>query len=458
MFSKKYWILLIIISLSYLLSAKDYQIIFQIEGLPQSEVLLTDFKGNDNSIIDSVQSNADGLVVFTLSDKYQTGMYKIVFLQNQFIDFVFNKEDIHIKTSLPSFKEKIQVIKSKENKVFIDFLRFQAETDNKLDVLNYVNTNYPQSDFLKTAQKEYNTIINEYESYVSKVINENKNLYSSKLITVKKENYPSIDIPSYLQNDYKKSNYFKNVDFSDTSLIYSDVLTQKAINYLSLFSSKHYSEEQQNRFFIQAIDTILAKTQNYPKTYDFIVDYLISGFESMGYIEVVRYISDQYLQLNSCENENNRTTLQRKAYSNKFLIEGEKYPEFSLKTNEGIEFSSKDKSDKYILLMFWATWCPHCREEIPQLKKIFNYKTIPFDIVTISLDTSVTDWSNFVTQMKLTDFVNHCDGKGWDGDIATKFNVYASPTYFLLHNGVIISKPLEIQSLARQLQKEGLIR
>ncbi len=48
---------------------------------------------------------------------------------------------------------------------------------------------------------------------------------------------------------------------------------------------------------------------------------------------------------------------------------GEIAPDFKLKNLDGETFMLSDCKCKTVLLVFGATWCPHCRKEIPDLKK-----------------------------------------------------------------------------------------
>lgn len=66
---------------------------------------------------------------------------------------------------------------------------------------------------------------------------------------------------------------------------------------------------------------------------------------------------------------------------------GKVAPEFSLPDTAGVSVSLSDFRGKYVLLDFWASWCPPCRRENPNVVKAFNeYKDKNFTIVGISLD------------------------------------------------------------------------
>ena len=69
------------------------------------------------------------------------------------------------------------------------------------------------------------------------------------------------------------------------------------------------------------------------------------------------------------------------------------------------------------------------------LPKIYNLykdqKEKKFEVLAVSIDTSQTEWLNFIKINKL-DWLNVSDLKGWEGKAATDYFIYATPTMFLL--------------------------
>ena len=53
-------------------------------------------------------------------------------------------------------------------------------------------------------------------------------------------------------------------------------------------------------------------------------------------------------------------------YAQNLLKTGTVAPEFSLPMPNRKIFSLADHKGKYILLDFWASWCPDCRKDIPK--------------------------------------------------------------------------------------------
>jgi peroxiredoxin len=51
-------------------------------------------------------------------------------------------------------------------------------------------------------------------------------------------------------------------------------------------------------------------------------------------------------------------------------LPGNRAPEFTLKDLSGKDIKLSDLRGKVVVLNFWATWCPPCREEIPSMMRL----------------------------------------------------------------------------------------
>lgn len=95
----------------------------------------------------------------------------------------------------------------------------------------------------------------------------------------------------------------------------------------------------------------------------------------------------------------------------KDLIKSGQAPDFTLPGTDGKTYSLKDFRGKTLIIDFWATWCPDCREEMPQLldlqKKLNGRKDIV--MVGVSFDTDPAKLEAYVKEqgigwLQLSDF------------------------------------------------------
>ena len=87
---------------------------------------------------------------------------------------------------------------------------------------------------------------------------------------------------------------------------------------------------------------------------------------------------------------------------------------------------------KVVLVDFWATWCPPCRGEVPNVVAEYKkYHDKGFEIVGISLDQDKAALLAFTKDHEMT-WPQYFDGKGWDNTISSGFGVSSIPAMWLV--------------------------
>ena len=77
------------------------------------------------------------------------------------------------------------------------------------------------------------------------------------------------------------------------------------------------------------------------------------------------------------------TSVQKKAT----VAENKPAPDIAVSSLQNVPLRLSDLKGKVVLLNFWATWCPPCREEIPSMIKLNNFMAgKPFQMVAVSID------------------------------------------------------------------------
>jgi thiol-disulfide isomerase/thioredoxin len=86
----------------------------------------------------------------------------------------------------------------------------------------------------------------------------------------------------------------------------------------------------------------------------------------------------------------------------KFVKDPVAVPELTMKTLDGRTLNSRDWKGKVTLVNFWATWCPPCREEIPDLIKLQAKYKDQLQIIGISSDEGpAEDVAKFAAEHKM---------------------------------------------------------
>ncbi len=83
-------------------------------------------------------------------------------------------------------------------------------------------------------------------------------------------------------------------------------------------------------------------------------------------------------------------------------VEGEKAPDFSLKDLDGENITLADYEGKVVFLNFWATWCPPCRQEIPDFITAYKKnKDKGLVILGVAVSDRESSVKNYVEKSKI---------------------------------------------------------
>lgn len=89
-------------------------------------------------------------------------------------------------------------------------------------------------------------------------------------------------------------------------------------------------------------------------------------------------------------------------YGASMLKSGVQAPEINLKTIDGKRFSLASLRGKYVVLDFWASWCPDCRKDAPNIVALYDkYHSRGVEFVGVSFDRSVDAWKKGVEKLNI---------------------------------------------------------
>jgi peroxiredoxin len=138
----------------------------------------------------------------------------------------------------------------------------------------------------------------------------------------------------------------------------------------------------------------------------------------------------------------------------KNIVNGAMAPDIALPDPNGNIRKLSDTRGKIVLLDFWASWCPPCRKESPNL--VANYKLYHrsgFEIFQVSLDKSKEAWVNAIKDDNLT-WIQVSDLNYWNSVVVPLYNIEGIPVNFLLDKeGKIIARDLHGIALKDKLKE-----
>lgn len=150
-------------------------------------------------------------------------------------------------------------------------------------------------------------------------------------------------------------------------------------------------------------------------------------------------------------------------YATDLLKPGTEAPLFTLKNQSGkpVSLAEQLKQNKYVVLDFWASWCPDCRKEIPNVKALVDqYKDYGLEVIGISFDTDTAAWNSCVRKNDMT-WTHVSELKKWkrETEIDRTYHINWIPTMYLIGpDGKVILGTVEqprLQAAVDSLAKAG---
>ena len=93
-------------------------------------------------------------------------------------------------------------------------------------------------------------------------------------------------------------------------------------------------------------------------------------------------------------------------YATELVKAGTAAPDFKMKTPDGKNFQfskwTKANKGKTVVLDFWASWCPDCRKDAPEVVRLYEkYRQYGVEFIGISMDTDVEAWKKAIEKYSI---------------------------------------------------------
>ena len=437
---------------------------FKINGLKDTTVFLARYFGEKLYYADTANSKNE-TVIFN-QKKLTGGIYAVVCPNSKYFEFIVADEDVIMETDINDFNGKMKVLKSENNKVFYDYIRFLGSMKEKAMSLQGENN-----------EKKRNALDLEVKNYQKNNITSNKNLLAAKVLAMSIE--PDIpdeikDIDS-LRYRYYLEHYWDNIDVTDNRIVHTPVYHKK----LDFFFKKMIPQIPDT--ICKYAHNVIDKMDSESELFKYTVHHLTYKYETsniMGMDAVFVCMAKKYY----CPVDDSKAywidstklvDLCEKADKTAPLLIGKKAPRIILADTSEVKWIDFYKlPNKYNLLIFWDPDCGHCKKEIPKMMELYNElkeKNIDIEFIAVGTNLENKKWTKYVKENKLqwiniSDFPDANENAKsyiYEKRVTTlgslnfrlNYDIFSTPQVYLLDNEKkIIGKKLNTLSLAKMLE------
>ncbi len=398
-----------------------------------SVLIISKYDGDMEIPLDSALYRGENTITFSLDSRYSDGVYLLEIGSLEAFQFVLiNRENLnaHIYESGEGMAFKADL--SKENDAFNIMLNLSDVYSQSMDSLTWALEGLSEFNPRNTAISDslatvYRNIAEAYNNSLGLLNNLFPKSYTSEVL-VHLDKIPlrsqKKDWENKFDNDaaFNHEHYFHYINFNDERILTSPFLTNKVLEYL--YNYTEHSEQGIKK----SVDRLLKNPELHPKVQAYLIELLIDFFTDKDAAEFVDYINRQYL--GSCKLPLSEETLAKIKSSVKFNP-GDQIPNVKIEGQTGVQTPLSALSSKLNVVVYWASWCPHCVRELPKLKTLYDFMKGDLGVYAVSLDTVKTEWISTINDLDLT-WLNVNDLKGWDSKHVETFGITSTPSLILL--------------------------
>jgi thiol-disulfide isomerase/thioredoxin len=353
---------------------------------------------------------------------------------------ILSGEDIEIQGEALSYIETIKVVKGQENQWFEQYAKEHPRREQALSAWIYLEKIYlldplfaAQKTPNQSIQNEKNRIKDEDAAFLASLP---KDSYVSWFLPTRKlvstvsvvAQYRAEEIPSILAA-------FRNMDYTDQRLYKSGLFKDAIENHFWLLENSGKSLDSVYLEMQKSIDAMMARLIKDEKKLNEVTDFLFDLLERHSLFQASEYLAIKVLNETSCT-INSDLAKQLESYramkkgniAPDIIFSGDNFAPGYGQNNAPNKLS--DLKNKYTVVVFGASWCPKCTEELLEIAKHYSkWKAQGVEVVFVSLDENKEMFKNFTS---IFPFISFCDYQKWNSTAAKDYYVFGTPTMYLL--------------------------
>lgn len=407
--------------------------------LAGQEIRLEGFNGLKTYPISSVTIDEKGSFNMTYS-KTDYGVGYLMSADDKPLFVILSGEDMELVGETLSETESIKVTKGQENQWFEQYAQEHPKREQALSAWMYLEKMYTLDSLFSmqerpahSIQTEKQRIKNEDAAFLAKLP---KDSYVSWFLPTRKlvssvstvAQYRSEEIPATITA-------FRNLDYTDQRLYQSGLLKDAMESHFWLIENSGRSLDSVFVEMQYSIDAMMVNLVKDEQKLNEVTGYLFDLLERHSLFQASEYLALQVLNQTSCTID---SELAKQLESYRAMKKGNTAPDILFDKEMlapgyvGVDLPKKlsELKSKYTLVVFGASWCPKCTEEIPEIANYYSkWKAQGVEVVLVSLDETKEQFDDFTAVFP---FISICDYQKWESPIVKDYYVFGTPTMYLL--------------------------
>lgn len=387
----------------------------QFENYPDKSVLVKIYDNAELKLLKNTKTDKQGNFSANVPKEY-TGIVRVDLPTGENISLLTDNKNIKFKTTTgQDFAKNLTVIEGDAQKDLVKAEELQPLNDVQAQVFPYLMQMYkPTDEFYVAMVKE--------DKRINTIKNNAKFTPLVTYINALKELKQSAQNNTAPQLEEKIITHFVN---DDEKLEQSGLFSDLVFAYINSSIAKAGGKDIENNLIL-ATDNILNKTDIQTTRGQNVLTTILNFVPADQYPNFHKIYVDKVNGLTCKITEQ----LKKKVGQSSAIKVGAKVPNITFDQAIKGKKSLYDIKANQKLIVFWASWCPACQQEIPYIKEYYKeFKAKGGEIVAISLDY---DKNEFDKAIKDFSWYNYTDLLRWDSPIVEQFGVESTPTLFLV--------------------------
>jgi thiol-disulfide isomerase/thioredoxin len=426
------------------------------QSLTKQPIKLGTFEGLNAIILDSAIVDDKGNFSFHFSTEKPSIGFLITDENKPFFLVLDKGEEIYLRGDFLSIPETIHVLSGKQNQVFSQYAMEHPKREQTLSAWRYLDRIYSlDSLFIKDKKskkfisKQYVKIKKEDQDFLNKL--DSKSYVAWYLPTRRLVSDVSIITQHRPEEIAATIKAFRTLDYTDDRLYRSGLFKDAIESHFWLLENCGKSLDSVYIEMKVSIDSMMTKLVKNEKKLNEVTDYLFDLLERHSLFQASEYLALKILNEASCTIDNN---LAKQLETYRVMKKGNIAPDVTFPENTIYPVDLQNQRPKnlsdlktpFTFIVFGASSCPKCAEEIPQIAELYSkWKAQGVEVVFVSLDEDTKSFEQFANSLP---FLSICDFKKWKSPIAESYYVFGTPTIFLLDNKrEILLRPNSVQQM-----------